>query len=154
MFKHLAVLTAAVISALAGAEGVRGFAHAAGLSSVPAMVSKGPDGHYWAQALVNGQPVRFLVDTGASAVALSRADAVRLGFDPARLDYTRPVVAVNGRTLAAPVMLDHVVVAGAEVDRVQALVLRDGPSASLLGMSYLGRLSRFEATPTTLILRP
>ena len=47
-------------------------------------IAKSRDGHYWAEADVNGSRVRFLVDTGASAVALTAADAQRLGYDPAR----------------------------------------------------------------------
>jgi aspartyl protease family protein len=117
-------------------------------------VAKSPDGHYWAQANVNGRWIKFLVDTGASAVALTSVDAQRLGIDVANLDYVRPVTTANGETKAANVTLDHVTVAGARVDSVDALVVRDGLSTSLLGMSYLGRLSRFEATKTALILRP
>jgi len=109
-----------------------------------AQISKAADGHYWAEAEVDGRWMRFLVDTGASAVALTTADAQRLGVD----------TAANGDTMAAPVTLDHLSIAGARVDRVEALVVRDGLQTSLLGMSYLGRLSRFEATPTSLILRP
>ncbi|MEO6339965.1 MAG: TIGR02281 family clan AA aspartic protease [Caulobacteraceae bacterium] len=150
MFKHLAIVALAVLSSLAGAYGVVNLAHA---TARPPVIAKGADGHYWAQASVNGRPVRFLVDTGSSAVTLSAADAARLGFDTRKLDYARPVITVSGHTTAARVMLDHVDVAGAQVEQVQALVLRDGPSTSLLGMSYLGRLSSFEATPTALVLR-
>jgi len=64
------------------------------------------------------------------------------------------VTTASGKTLAAQVRLDNVTVAGARVDSVDALVVRDGLSTSLLGMTYLGRLSRFEATPEALILRP
>ena len=150
MLKHLAIVALAVLSALAGAQGIVTLAHAK--ARAPA-IAKGADGHYWAQASVNGRPIRFLVDTGSSAVTLTPADAASLGFDTARLDYARPVTTVSGHMEAARVMLDHVSVAGAEVEHVQALVLKDGPSTSLLGMSYLGRLSSFEATPTSLVLR-
>jgi aspartyl protease family protein len=115
---------------------------------------KAADGHYWAQANVNGRWIRFLVDTGASAVALTAADARRLGVDLDGLDYSRPVMTASGQTRAAQIRLDNVTVAGARVEDVDALVVREGLSTSLLGMTYLGRLSRFEATRTALILRP
>lgn len=51
-------------------------------------------------------------------------------------------------------VLDHLTIAGARVNKVEALVIAQGLETSLLGMRYLGRLSRFEATPTALILRP
>lgn len=119
-----------------------------------AAVSKAGDGHYWAEANVDGRAVRFLVDTGASAVALTKTDAERLGIDVKDLNYTYLVTTANGRTRAAPVNLASVAIAGARVTDVEALVIEDGLDASLLGMTYLGRLSGFEATPTTLILRP
>ncbi len=119
-----------------------------------AQLAKGADGHYWAQADVNGHPVHFLVDTGASFVALTRQDAVQLGLNPTALTYDAPVVTANGKTSAARVQLDYVSVSGVRVDHVPAMVIADGLSTSLLGMSYLERLSRFEATPTSLTLQP
>lgn len=119
-----------------------------------AAIAKGKDGHYWAEANVNGSRVRFLVDTGASAVALTPADAVRLGFEPSRLNYAYKVMTANGEAHAAAIKLRSVSVAGATVADVDALVLDKGLDTSLLGMTYLGRLSRFEATQTALILRP
>jgi aspartyl protease family protein len=117
-------------------------------------IAKSSDGHYWAQGQVDGHAVRFLVDTGATAVALTQDDAKRLGFDPAHLDYSYSVITADGKARAAPIKLASIAVAGARVDDVQAYVIEKGLETSLLGMTYLGRLSRFEATPTSLILRP
>ena len=119
-----------------------------------AEVTKSADGHYWAEANVNGHDVHFLVDTGATAVALTAEDAQRLGFAPAGLNYAYQVTTANGPTLAAKVRLDSVAVAGAQVRDVDAFVIQAGLQNSLLGMTYLGRLSQFDATPTALILRP
>jgi aspartyl protease family protein len=123
-------------------------------SGQDAEVPKGPDGHYWAEASVSGHEVRFLVDTGASAVALTPEDAQRLGIDPNSLNYAYTVTTASGHAPAAHVQLASVAVAGAEVDNVDAYVIQNGLEHSLLGMSYLGRLSRFEATQSSLILRP
>jgi aspartyl protease family protein len=119
-----------------------------------AEIVKSADGHFWAEGAVNGARVRFLVDTGASAVALTPLDAKRLGLDTAALAYNVPVHTANGDSLAAHVKLRSVSVAGAQLSDVEAMVVRQGLGVSLLGMSYLGRLSRFEATPNVLILRP
>lgn len=172
MFKSVAVIAVATVAALAAGQGLAAIAAAqradqavveqplavspaeADPASSAAQVAKARDGHYWAEAMVDGRWVRFLVDTGASTVALTREDALRLGFDLDNLTYDRPVATASGKTMAAGVTLDRVSVAGARVDGVEALVVKEGLSASLLGMSYLGRLSRFEATPTSLILRP
>lgn len=118
-----------------------------------AAVRKADDGHYWAEAQVEGRHVHFLVDTGASTVALTAADARRLGLDVGDLTFDQPVETAGGRAMAANVKLDYVSVAGARVEDVEALVMREGLSTSLLGMTYLGRLSRFEATRDALILR-
>jgi len=126
----------------------------AGAIGAPASVIKAADGHYWAEATVNGQSVHFLVDTGASAVALTLDDARRLGFEPRDLNYTYQVTTAAGQVRAAKVNLANVSVAGAEVQNVDALVIEKGLQTSLLGMTYLGRLSQFEATQTALILRP
>lgn len=119
-----------------------------------AQIVRADDGHYWAEADINGRAVRVLVDTGASVVALTRDDALRLGFMLESGDFTHPVLTANGEGRAARIELAHVAVAGARVERVEALVVERGLPSSLLGMSYLGRLSRFEATPHGLTLRP
>ena len=119
-----------------------------------AQVIKAADGHYWAEAKIDGRAIRMLVDTGASVVALTREDASRLGLQIASTDFTRTVQTASGPARAAAVTLKSIAVAGAEVEDVHALVVENGLAQSLLGMSYLGRLSGFEATPARLTLRP
>lgn len=126
-------------------------------SSAPhrtASIPKSADGHYWADARVNGAKVRFLVDTGATAVALSPRDAARLGFPPSSLTYGHKVMTASGEARAAKVQLESVSVDGAKVEAVDAYVIERGLDTSLLGMTYLGRLEKFEATRTALILQP
>lgn len=119
-----------------------------------AQLVKAADGHYWADANVDGKAVHVLVDTGATDVALTADDAERLGLQPKTLDYTYKVTTANGQARAAKVTLASVSVAGVQVQGVEALVIDKGLQNSLLGMTYLGRLSQFEATPSSLILRP
>lgn len=139
----------------------RGQAHAATPAAVhapahgePAQVLKAADGHYWADAQINGAAVRVMVDTGASLVVLTPADAARLGLRLKGGDFSATVITVSGPVPAAPVALRTVAVAGARVEQVEALVVQRGLPHSLLGMSYLGRLSSFSATPVGLTLRP
>lgn len=119
----------------------------------PAQLRKSPDGHYWADAMIDGRAVRVMVDTGASVVALTRNDALRLGLKLEPEDFTGTVVTASGHVRAAPVQLSTVAVGGARVEQVEALVVEEGLEHSLLGMSYLGRLSTFTATPTALTLK-
>jgi aspartyl protease family protein len=168
--RAVVILAMATVSALAAGQGARTLSRAAEAppaaplreavsldAETPAKgdaaVRKAADGHYWAEARVQGRHVRFLVDTGASTVALTAADAKRLGIVMNALSFDVPVSTASGQAMAARVTLDDVSVAGARVEDVDAVVMREGLEVSLLGMTYLGRLSRFEATGDSLILR-
>jgi len=155
----------AVASALTTAwwmdqSGLRGQAQAAvpvaatPATGRPGQVLKAADGHFWAEAEIDGRAVRVMVDTGASVVVLTPADAARLGFRLEAADFSGTVLTASGPVRAAPVELEAVAVAGARVTAVEALVVEAGLPHSLLGMSYLGRLSSFSATPAGLTLRP
>ncbi|HEY2707184.1 MAG TPA: TIGR02281 family clan AA aspartic protease [Caulobacteraceae bacterium] len=118
-----------------------------------ASIAKSPDGHFWADGEVDGHPVHFLIDTGATAIALTANDARNLGIDPSSLSYTYTVTTANGPAKAAEVKLGVVGVGRAQVADVQAFVIDHGLETSLLGMSYLGRLAKFEATQDALVLK-
>jgi aspartyl protease family protein len=126
----------------------------AGQGGVRATIPKSADGHYWANGQENGASVRFLVDTGASAVSLTPDDARKLGFDTATLSYSSRVITAAGQARAASVKLASLTVSGARLENVDALVIEKGLDTSLLGMTYLGRLASFQATRQALILQP
>src|SRR5579875_1989845 len=144
MVKEAGVLLVATVSALAAGGGV--LQAGARYMQPPAQgrIVRSADGHYWADAEVDGAPMRLLVDTGASTVSLTAADAGRLGLRQGALRYDQPVFTAAGPQRAAAVTLDHVTIAGVRIDHVHALVMKEGLATSLLGMSYLGRLSRIE----------
>ena len=125
------------------------------VSSEPgtAYLSRNLSGHFHADGLVNGTHVRFLVDTGASDVALSAADARRIGIDLDSLRYTTAYETANGVIHAARITLDEVSIGGIRLNNVTASVSREGLGQSLLGMSYLARLSSFEIRGERLVLR-
>ena len=111
------------------------------------------NGQFYTQGHVGRGSVAFLVDTGASTVALTLQDARRAGVDVRALRYDVPVSTANGRAMAARARLDEVRIGGIRVRDVDALVMRDGLHISLLGMTFLGQLQKVEATPQQLILR-
>lgn len=123
------------------------------ISGSVASVRKESDGHFWAEARVNSTHIRFLVDTGASVVALTPNDAKKAGFKPTNLVYNVPISTAGGRVMAARVTLKYVAVGNVSVSNVQAVIIPEGLSHSLLGMSYLGKLQKVEATSHALILR-
>lgn len=110
------------------------------------------NGDFVIQATVDSVPVTFVVDTGASDVVISRSDAVRLGFDPETMDYTRRYQTANGIVGGAPVTLGEIVVGGVRMKDVRASVTDGGLGQSLLGMSFLGRLDSFHVRDGTLTL--
>lgn len=102
-------------------------------------LSQGRSGHFEAVLTVNGTDIRFLVDTGATNLVLSRRDAEAAGIDTQGLNYVLPTQTANGRIMSAPVRLDRVTL-GAFIDRdVPATVNGGDLGISLLGMSYLER---------------
>jgi aspartyl protease family protein len=112
----------------------------------------GRGGHYYVTADVGGAEIRFLVDTGASLIALSADDAERIGLDPDSLDYNGVVQTANGTTRVAPITLDEVRIGQMEVDRVEAIVSRAPMGMSLLGMSFLRRLEGYRVEDGNLVL--
>jgi aspartyl protease family protein len=117
-------------------------------------ILRGPDGHWWADAMVDGRAVRLMVDTGATVVALTPEDAARLGLRLTAADYSEEIRTAAGPTPAARVRLDDLSVGGVRLRDVDAVVVEKGLPHSLLGMSWLGRLSGFEASADALTLRP
>jgi aspartyl protease family protein len=111
-------------------------------------------GHFVAKASINGNDIMVMVDTGATAVALSYEDAQDAGLRPNNLDFTTPVATANGITKAARVKIDRIAVGGVEVDDVDGLVLPEGAlRGTLLGMSFLTRLRSFRVEDGILYLR-
>jgi aspartyl protease family protein len=111
-------------------------------------------GHFVATAYMNGTPVRIMVDTGATTVALSYEDAEAAGLRPALLDYNAPVATANGTIKAARVTIRRVEIDTVRVNDVPAMVMPQGAMrGSLLGMSFLSRLRSFQVEDGVLRLR-
>jgi aspartyl protease family protein len=112
------------------------------------------NGHFEADVSINGQQISMLVDTGASMVALSHADAERVGIIPENLDYSMTVMTANGRSRAAPVTLTSVAIGPIVRNNVAASVAEDGKlDQSLLGMSFLETLGSLQMQTDELRIR-
>ncbi|EAR49615.1 hypothetical protein OG2516_04833 [Oceanicola granulosus HTCC2516] len=115
-------------------------------------VPRGIDGHYALTLQVNGVPVDFVVDTGATEIVLSREDARRVGIDPDGLDYIGSARTANGLVGTAVVYLDSVQLGPIRDSDVRAVVNEGALFGSLLGMGYLGRFERIEISGNRLVL--
>ena len=112
------------------------------------------NGHFNTQADINGRTIEVMVDTGATMVALSYEDAERAGIFLRDQDFTRAVSTANGVARVAPVTLDRVSIGDITVRDVPAAVAERGRlKTSLLGMSFLSRLSRFDMRSGVLVLQ-
>lgn len=113
---------------------------------------RGSDGHFHATLEVNGVPVRFMVDTGASGIVLARPDAEKIGLDPDALAYLGTAQTANGRVATAGVRLGLVRLGGFTDTNVPAMVTEGGLGSSLLGMSYLDRFANIAISGDTMTL--
>jgi aspartyl protease family protein len=102
-----------------------------------------PNGHFFIDAAVNGTTIRFLVDTGATVVALTPDDARAAGVYPAGTSFSQTMSTANGETHAAPTTLRDVRLEQLDVDNVAAVVMEQPMAISLLGMSFLKRLNGY-----------
>ncbi|WP_192966902.1 retropepsin-like aspartic protease family protein [Phycobacter azelaicus] len=111
-----------------------------------------PDGHYYLTLSVNGTPVNFLVDTGASQVVLSRSDAERAGIDTDNLAYLGRAQTANGEVRTASTWVEEMSLGGITDEGVRVWVNSGDMDKSLLGMGYLQRWSRIEIQNRALVL--
>jgi aspartyl protease family protein len=104
-------------------------------------IARAGNGHYWASGAINGHSMQFLVDTGATSIALNEAQAKRLGIDYRGRGQSVQVNTASGVARGWRVSLDKVSVGALQVLGVEAVVLQgDSPRDALLGMTFLNRV--------------
>ena len=116
------------------------------------VVTAGEGGHFLVMGKVNGQLVRFLVDTGASDTVLSPADARRVGIDTDALTFDRPSETANGVGYGAAFQADSLSVGAITFNEVPIMINQAPMSSSLLGMTFLRRLESFQVKGDKLYL--
>lgn len=110
------------------------------------------NGHFIVTAEVNGTPIRFVVDTGATDIIISADDAERAGFRPHQLNFTRKYQSANGIVRGAPVRLRSLRVGQIEMYDVEASVNEVNIGISLLGMGFLSRLEGYQVENGKLVM--
>ena len=117
------------------------------------VVPRDARGHFEVEARIDGRYLNFMIDTGATVIALTAADAARLGIRPTPREFTAEVRTANGTVRASPARLERVEVGDLVVHDVAALVMPEGAlSDNLLGLSFLSRLHHFEYTDGKIVL--
>jgi aspartyl protease family protein len=124
---------------------------AAGTRSVS--IPRDNRGHFQTDGRIEGQRIAFMVDTGASVIALNEKSAAQFGLRPSAADYRATVTTANGTVKAARAKLAMVDIGGLVVRDVDAMVLPDEAlSENLLGLSFLSKLKRFEYANGRMVL--
>src|SRR6476646_830663 len=123
----------------------------AGLRSLS--IPRDARGHFATEGRIDGQRIGFMVDTGASVVALNESSAAQFGLRPTPGQYTAKVTTANGTIKAARAQIAMLDVGGLIVRDVDAMVLPDEAlSENLLGLSFLSKLKRFEFANGQMVL--
>lgn len=110
------------------------------------------DNHFYVDLVINGVPVEFVIDTGATEIVLTERDAQRIGINLSDLRYLGRASTANGEVRTAPVTLDEIQLFDIIDYNIRATVNEGEMNGSLLGMRYLSLFSRFEIVGDTLLL--
>ncbi len=117
------------------------------------VLKRAPNGHFYADVMVNGTNIRMMVDTGASQIALSRADAERLNIPMSSSDFSGTAMTAAGAVGVKPVTLERVAIGYMETDNVEAAIVEQGLDQSLLGQSWLSRVGQVTIEGDTMTLK-
>ena len=116
------------------------------------VLPRAPDGHFYADVTIDGSSAHMLVDTGASMIALTGADADSLGiyWDTSAV---RPVArGASGTVYGVPVTLETVGLGDFEAQKVEAVIVPEGLDISLLGQSFLSKIAKVEIDQQRMVL--
>jgi aspartyl protease family protein len=121
--------------------------------SAGVVLDRKADGHFYAQGNANGAELNFLIDTGASVVALTNDDAQRLGlfWNPSELSMIGR--GVNGEVMGKQVVIDRLAIGDIVAEKVPAVIIPDGLHVSLLGQSFLSRVNNVSISGNRMTLK-
>ncbi len=121
-------------------------------SSGEMVISLAQDGHFYLDLKINGRPMRFMIDTGASDIVINISDAERLGIDRKTLNFNKPYQTANGKSWGASITLKEIEFGNVKFKNVSASVNSGEMGIPLLGMSFLRQFERYEFYRDKLIL--
>ena len=110
------------------------------------------DGHFYVTLSINNKPINFLIDTGATAMILSKKDGEKLGFNVDKLNFSQLAQTANGEILISPVVFDKVSLEFKNFSNVKAFISQTDMEKSLLGMRFLSRLKKLELGRNIMII--
>lgn len=124
-----------------------------GIDTREVVLDRHDDGHFYAEAMVDGAPVQFLIDTGASVIALTGSDARAAGIDWTADDITQVGYGAGGTVHGIRVTLNEVRIGDFEAHGIDAAIIPQGLPVSLLGQSFLKRIPDLAIQDDRMVLR-
>lgn len=112
------------------------------------------DNHFYINTIINGENIKFMVDTGASDVTITPSIARKIGIDVDSLQYNKVYSTANGKVQGASIIIDKMEISGINFYNIKASVNKVEMSAPLLGMSFMNKLSKYEVHQDTLTIWP
>ncbi len=119
-----------------------------------AIISRSNDGHFYLDAIINDRKIKFLIDTGASDLALSKKDALSLKIDLSKLKYTKTYHTANGSIAAAPLLLKKLIIGSKAFYNIEGNIGSGELEISLLGMGLINSFQSFKIDKDMLIITP
>ena len=116
-------------------------------------IAKSLNDHYMITAYVNNKSIYFLIDTGATRVSLTQQDAQNIGIDVDSLSYNQATNTANGINYSAAIIIPEITIGNITLRNIEGSVVRDGLDTSLLGMSFLSKLSEYGVVNDVMILK-
>ncbi|HEX7822788.1 MAG TPA: TIGR02281 family clan AA aspartic protease [Sphingobium sp.] len=126
----------------------------ANLSGAGVTIPMQADGHYWVDASVNGQTVRFLVDSGASITAVAQSTADRLGLAPDPMGRTMVMQTANGAMTAARSTIPVMAIGTIQASELPVVVSATFGDTNVLGMNFLNKLKSWRVEDGNMVLEP
>jgi aspartyl protease family protein len=121
--------------------------------AIDTVLRRHDDGHFYVDAEVNGQLVHFVVDTGASTVALTKADAERAGISFLPSEFRVIARGASGNVKGEEIRINHIAIDQKEAFDQRGIVVDDGLDVSLLGQSFLSQIGTVLIDGETMTLR-
>lgn len=116
------------------------------------VINLSKDGHFYVNLEINNQPIKFMIDTGASDIVISINEAKRIGINVDNLNFNKIYQTANGKSFGASINLDKVQFGNATLHNIKASVNNGDMGTSLLGMSFLRLFTKYEFYQDKLIL--
>lgn len=116
------------------------------------IINLSSDGHFYVNIKINGLAVKFMIDTGASDIAINADDARRIGIDLEKLNYDKSYQTANGKSFGASLKIKELEISDIKFYNVSASVSKSDMGVSLLGMSFLKQFRKYEFYQDRLVL--